>query len=219
LELISEDITDFRKIEILTGLNELETGIHDLDSIAPYLSELSRDPFDVIDSRDWISIDDKTIQLPEDIAEKEWGQKIMAVSNMSEGNYLRMLSTYIQPIYDQKPYDDDLCQAIDEKIKLLPASVVFASIKYLFEKIKELSERESELLKSEVTPEQKRAGISMFDQLGEFNTIDLIAGGDVLKYDAVLRIDYNTILNKLFKLNLSSKFERNYNEILKESQS
>jgi hypothetical protein len=47
------------------------------------------------------------------------------------------------------------------------------------------------------------------------NTIDVIAGGKVWRYEDVLAIDYNTIFAKLLKMNISNKFETRYREVLK----
>jgi hypothetical protein len=45
--------------------------------------------------------------------------------------------------------------------------------------------------------ESKQAGVQRFDKFGVMNLIDALAGGDVLKYDSVMYIEYNTIYIKL----------------------
>jgi hypothetical protein len=56
----------------------------------------------------------------------------------------------------------------------------------------------------------------MFNQLGDFNTIDLIARDYNYTHSEVEQLPYNLIFLILFRMNISSKFEKNYSEIIKE---
>lgn len=54
----------------------------------------------------------------------------------------------------------------------------------------------------------------MFDQFGIMNTVDSLAGGDILKYEKVLRMDYNTVFAKMFRNKLEGLYQENYRKIL-----
>jgi hypothetical protein len=85
---------------------------------------------------------------------------------------------------------------------------------YIINQFNVLVTKEKKELSSKPTSEQTRAGISMFDSLGMFNTIDALAGGDILKHEAIYNLDYNTIFLKLKKSNLEVKFKNNYEKIM-----
>lgn len=50
---------------------------------------------------------------------------------------------------------------------------------------------------SEASKEQRQAGIADFDRFGVFNTIDSLAGGDILKWGEVMKLVYNEVFLKL----------------------
>jgi len=77
---------------------------------------------------------------------------------------------------------------------------------------------ESEHLGFKPTNEQVRAGIDKFDQFGRQNTIDMLANGDVLKYDSVLALDVNTVFAKLKRIKIENDFQRNYQKIMSEKK-
>lgn len=215
-ELTDNEVTDFRKIEILTGLKPHECVYMDLEILTDHIEFLKENPFETIEESDLIEIEKSHFVLPSDIGEKSWEQKIMAVEALHESNAVRMLAIYLQPLLTKKPFDLETLEETEFKLESIPMEMLFAGSNFIKNQVLELIKRENELLKNDISFEQIRAGIDMFNQLGEFNTIDLIAQGKVWMYDTVLKIDYNTILNKLYKLNLSAKFEKNYSEIIKE---
>lgn len=216
-EIMSPNVTQFRQIEILTGLQPAEAVVLDLEILSDHLAFLKEDPFESIEPNDFLTVEGVSILLPSDIGEKSWEQQIVASEAMRENKPLSVLACYVQPIFKNSPFVLDELEDIEFKLSKIPMHDLFAAANFIKNQLIEIEEKERELLKSDISYEQIRAGIDMFNQLGVFNTIDLIAGGDVLKYDAVLKIDYNTILNKLFKLNLTAKFEKNYHEIIKET--
>jgi hypothetical protein len=77
-----------------------------------------------------------------------------------------------------------------------------------------LIERDNERLKSDITIEQKMAGIDSFNELGDFNTIDMIAEKYNYTHEQVEQLPYNLIFLILLKQNISSKFESNYSTII-----
>lgn len=67
---------------------------------------------------------------------------------------------------------------------------------------------ESETLNAEPTKEEVAAGVKRFDKFGVMNLIDALANGNVLQYDSVLYIEYNTIYIKLLMNKEQALFTR-----------
>jgi len=191
-----QDASEPEIIERLTGLSVSEQIFINLNEIAPYLEFLKENLFEVVEKTNFY-LDTK---LPDDIGECSFEKKIQACSNIESPT--KVLSIY---------------SGIDEEF-ILNDSVesVYGAYLYLLDKLNEIIERDNTALESSVTEEQKRAGIEMFNQLGDFNTIDLIARDYAYTHKEVEQLPYNLIFLILFRMNISSKFEKNYNEILKE---
>ena len=191
-----QDATEPEIIERLTGLSIAEQQFVDLNEIAPYLDFLQENPFEIIEKTDYYL----DIKLPDDIGEHSFEKKIKACSNLD--NPTKLLSVY---------------SGVNEELILNDSvEAVYGAYLYLLDRVNEIVERDNNALESSTTEEQKRAGIEMFNQLGDFNTIDLIARDYNYTHSEVEQLPYNLIFLILFRMNISSKFEKNYNEIIKE---
>jgi len=60
-------------------------------------------------------------------------------------------------------------------------------------KINELEER---MLSQSPSPEQINAGVNTLNVLGDVNLIDVIAGGDILKWESIRQLPYGRIFEK-----------------------
>lgn len=166
----------------------------------------------------------KTISPVMDIREKSFGQKILIERILKDsGNVINNLPTilevYLQPLLTGQDYDveksEQVQKVIYNQVSLPDAYTIGASIT---KQLLAIKKREAEQLNKPPTSDQISAGINMFNEFGVVNTIDALAGGDVLKYDAVLKKDYNTIFLKLKKSKVQQIFEENYTEVLKRKQ-
>ena len=191
-----QDATESEIIEKLTGLTIAEQQFIDLNEIAPYLEFLQENPFELIEKTDFYL----DIKLPEDIGEHSFEKKIQVCANLD--NPTKVLSVY-SGVSEEFILDDNV-------------ESVYGAYLYLLDRVNEIVERDNNALESNTTEEQKRAGIDMFNQLGDFNTIDLIARDYNYTHSEVEQLPYNLIFLILFRMNISSKFEKNYNEIIKE---
>ena len=77
-------------------------------------------------------------------------------------------------------------------------------------KIEKLEER----LKYEPSIQELSAGIEEFNQFGIFVTIDRLAVGDPLRYDAITKLPYNIIFSKLLLNLVDANFQKKYQEII-----
>jgi hypothetical protein len=183
---------EIQAIQILTGLNEVEILMLDIEVITPYLEFLQEDPTKFEESN---YIDN--IELPFDLGQESYEKKILACRDISN-------------VYEViKLYSGVDCLELD-------CEVVFQSYCYLLNRLTKIIERDNERLKSEITIEQKMAGIDSFNELGDFNTIDMIAEKYNYTHEQVEQLPYNLIFLILLKQNISTKFEKNYSEIIKD---
>lgn len=204
-------------IEILTGFD-----IKNALQLLPYFEFINEKlDFDNIEISDFVLLKDKLEEIPE-IRSCSWAQKIILKNTINEAqksenfnSYLtKIVSIYLQPILDEKEFDLKRVDFWSDEFKKESFINIFSASKNLVRQLTDLIEYENKYLKSDSTPEQKQAGVSMFDALGEWNTIDIIANGDVTKHEEVLKVDYNTILNKLYKMKLQARFEQNFRNII-----
>lgn len=216
--LLGKETDEKEIIKILTGL-ELEQA----NEILPFISFLTEKfDFNSIEKSDFFFYNGKTIKIPE-IYSCQWAQKILISNLLNEHEnkpsfnecLTKLISYYLQPLLDEKKFKLKRVDFWEQELKNESFIKVFSCAKNLIDQLKEISIYESKALKSKQTPEQIKAGIKLFNQLGDFNTIDIIANGDVCKYDKVLKIDYKTIQTKLIKMKLTSQFEENFRNIIK----
>jgi hypothetical protein len=92
---------------------------------------------------------------------------------------------------------------------------LFAFFNYLAHGLEHINKLEK-LLEYEPTSEEVRAGIEDFDQFGYFVTIDRLAGGDPLKYDAIVKLPFDVIYSKLLLSKTDAIFQKRYHEVLKQ---
>lgn len=84
--------------------------------------------------------------------------------------------------------------------------------------MEDVCKTESAELKLEPTAEQLKAGIKKLDKYGMMNMIDALAGGDMLKYEAVLMMEYSVAFTKLRMNKDAELFRRRYAEVVKNEQ-
>lgn len=81
---------------------------------------------------------------------------------------------------------------------------------YVLHELKNIGNLEQEYLSSQMDPDVKKAGGDKLIQFGELNVIDALAGGDILKWEAVENMPYHKIFDKLYK----NKIEADINKAL-----
>lgn len=100
----------------------------------------------------------------------------------------------------------------------MPLSEVLATANDLYAQLIEWQKKEASQLNFNPSSEMERAGIDKFNQFGRMNTIDTLAGGDILKYEDVLKIDCNTVFAKLKRSKVENDYQKNYQKIMSEKK-
>jgi hypothetical protein len=185
---------EIEALKILTGLNEIELQLINIEDIVPYI-EFLQDDISQIEPLNFIN---DTI-LPTDIGECTFEDKILACRSID--NISKVISIYSK--LDENEILNSNCES------------VFSAYNYLILQLKSIIERDNGRLKSDITIEQKQAGIDMFNELGDFNTIDMIAEKYGYSHSEVEQLSYNLIFLILLKSNISAKFESNYTKLMR----
>lgn len=92
----------------------------------------------------------------------------------------------------------------------------YKKLKFLFwiqDQYKVLNELETKWLSSPPDRKMTAAGIQELDILGDKNLIDALANGDILKWEEVQDLPYETIFDKQLKTVIESKITRKLNKI------
>lgn len=152
-----------------------------------------------------------------DIKTHTFGQKIL-LQKLKPHEFEKSLAIYFQPILNRCEFNYEQSLYLLCEIEKLKLSEVIPINNFLLNQLKKIMEKENAELSVPATAEQTRAGIKMFDEFGVNNTIDALAGGDILKYNKVLMMDYNTIFLKLKRNKLENKFKRNYQKIMEDKK-
>lgn len=202
----------------MTGLEEEKLKLLDLSDASNFLDFFQKPILDIVEPLSYIKIKGVVLDLDEDFGSYTWAQKILCSSALKEGEFVEAISIYLQPLIQKTAFNDKEIKEIKEIILDCSVEAVYSVLKYIISRLEILEKRDRETLKSEVSSEQKRAGIEMFNQLGDFNTIDMIAQGKVWRHDSALMTDYNTIYLKLLQNKIKAKFDKKYHEIINQKK-
>jgi hypothetical protein len=212
----SEPDDERRPAEILLGL-----AAYGLDQLAAddvrYIANLidfANEPEDVYELH-------PTPGLPE-VGGLPWGTLLMAQQHFSdnpEQPWLRsaayLLALYrVQMTYGK--YDSKRVATCEAALLESPCTEVLADCFYIFEQLTEVTERHAPDPEdiTELDDDEIDAGAEFFSEsFGAIMGLDAAAQGSVLKYDAVLQQDADTILTKLRMDGARSAFQRRLSKL------
>lgn len=168
-----------------------------------------------------IELNGKKVKSNIDIMERTFYQKIQLQELLSNKDFnieqecINIIELYLQDQISGNKYDPNLTdisrEDISKEIGLVDAYAIAFD---LVNKMKKQVEIESVVLKSNYTSEQIRAGISNFDQYKYMNIVKALAGGDILKYNDVLMLEYNTVFLHMRMNKTEAEFQKAYQKII-----
>ena len=92
----------------------------------------------------------------------------------------------------------------------------YAKLKFIFwveDSYRALEQLELTYLVSDPDPKMVAAGVHELDILGDKNLIDMMAGGDVLKWDEVVKLPYSRVFDKQLKNVIDARIARKLNKM------
>lgn len=196
LFFIRENIDNYALIlERLTGLNSVQLAVIDLTQLDPFFEFMSQ-PLHEIEHADFVG----DFDLSFDFKEKTFGQKVKASQHVKDNEPLEALAVY--------------CKCDKKVFMSMSVNAVFGAVNYVVSKLSEMDKERHKMLNFTPTKEQEMAGISKFDELGEFNTIDTIAQKYNYTHAQVEELEYNLVILILYRSKIQTNFENKLREIV-----
>lgn len=163
-----------------------------------------------------------SIPLITDIGEQSFGQKVYFHELLKSGsdNIIELLPelilTYGQPYIDKSDFDlNRLIELVPSFDNIFFVDLYATALNYI-EQLNAIIEIEKEHLSTKPTNEQVAAGVNMFEEFGVMNTIKALANGNILNYEKVLKIEYNTVFNHMRMNKTESIFQENYRKVMEQ---
>lgn len=91
---------------------------------------------------------------------------------------------------------------------------IISFLLWLKDEAEAIQQLEQTHLSSTPDPDMEAAGVQELNQLGEINTIDSLAGGDILKWELVEQLPYHKVFDKLLKNLIENRVNKKYHKII-----
>lgn len=145
-------------------------------------------------------IADDFVSLPYGLIKRELPQL------MKQAKFYKCVELVLKYTYK----DLDLTEATGNEL--------MAFLLWIREQLERLSILELNYLSQDPDPKMVAAGIHKLNDMGELPTIDNLAGGDILKYEAIEALPYFRVYEKLKLNRIWSEINKNYEEIIKNTK-
>lgn len=99
-----------------------------------------------------------------------------------------------------------------KRIKRADNQKKFLFLLWTKDQMGKIAEMENTYLFNPPDPKLLAAGIRNLDVLGTVNTVDLLAGGDILKWEKVRGLPYSEVFNKLLKNAIEYRINKAMND-------
>jgi hypothetical protein len=117
-------------------------------------------------------------------------------------------------IQDPNKFNEEEINDIADKVLNLYLFDALAIAGYYLKIISEFYKRANLKSSDNYTSEQIRAGIKEFDKFGAFNSIDALAGGDITKWEEVVRLPMSDVVLKMKMNQQQYSYDKKYHEII-----
>jgi hypothetical protein len=87
-------------------------------------------------------------------------------------------------------------------------------ILFLIDELGLIAEVEQKYLSTPPDNDLLNAGVKDLDEIGALNVVDSLANGNILEWDRIKKLSYNTVFDKLRKNTVEGKIQKKYNKIL-----
>ena len=146
-----------------------------------------------------------------DMRKYTYGQKILLqqLIEKNKDNIMLIIGDVVS-LYSTKKYNENYAtKEVDGSF-----IEIYGLALNIINQLKRILEVEHENLSVKPTSEQLQAGVDMFDKFGVMNTVKALALGNILNYEKILKIDYNTVYLHLWMAKTDHDFQENYRRIL-----
>jgi len=102
----------------------------------------------------------------------------------------------------------------EKEISFIDHNKLLQFVLWIKDEIESINELEKTYLVSDPDIDMISAGINELNQFGILNTIDQLAGGDILKWNEVKKLKYSDVFDKLYKSTIESRVQKKLNQIM-----
>jgi predicted O-linked N-acetylglucosamine transferase (SPINDLY family) len=191
----------------------LEDNYQYLNYVYPYL-EFLRHEFKLPTTENkHIKINDEIYLVP-NIRSKSFGHKIYFGQLLKNKDVFQNMCRMVACYLTDKLSDENISKIYIELFKCNFFDVYGVYLN-LINQYNELVRLENLIPKPPTTAQEKNAGIEKFSELGDFNTIDLIATRNNYKHEEVECLSYEIIFLLLHRINRLSIYETNLRNEMK----
>ncbi|SHJ20622.1 hypothetical protein SAMN05443429_11237 [Cruoricaptor ignavus] len=85
---------------------------------------------------------------------------------------------------------------------------------WLNDEVEKIAELEERFLSSDPEPAMLAAGVQRLNEFGAYATVDSLAGGDILKHEAIMQLPYYAVYQKLKLDKVNREIEKDYHNII-----
>jgi len=102
----------------------------------------------------------------------------------------------------------------DNEIRWLDHNSLLQFVLWIKDEIEAINELEKNYLSSDPESDMISAGINDLNQFGLLNTIDQLAGGDILKWNEIRKLPYSVVFDKMYKNTIEGNIQKKMNKIM-----
>jgi hypothetical protein len=136
----------------------------------------------------------------------------------------RVLKTEVPDMFDSQKFDDAFFSILKhykknitfKRVKKAPNNEKLLFMLWIRAQYARINEMEGQYLTNQPDIKLMQAGIKELDVLGDINTIDSLAGGDILKWESIRDLPYSEVFNKLLKNTIEARINKKLVEINKQ---
>jgi len=208
---------------ILTGLTKRQVAMYDVDSIEDILQDMEwlKDPIDLmaLPLPEFITVAGIKVRADIKINTHTAYQKIKCQKLLGADVKLidilpSIISLYTSPAVFSTKFDLEKSMMLTPFISECSIVEVYPVCRHIYEQLSQILETEYKLFKPKFTDEEIDAGIEGFVRFDIFNSVDMLANGNLLQWEDVLQMDYDTFFTKLCMEHEKRSFQKRYYEII-----
>lgn len=170
---------------------------------------------------DYITINDRIFAVPKDLQQIKLSQKIHLENCKFDSDFeavKKILSVWYFPTYFDCIFDIAKCIDFETYILQIESYEAIPVALHFFRELAALQEQERKFLTVKRDPKQAQAGIDRLDKYGSFGIVDMLAGGDILKYKDIYQLTWAESFIKLRYEKDRSDYEKDYRDILNKAK-
>ena len=144
-----------------------------------------------------------------EFGEDEWEQHFQPSLNTCA----LILANYFYCRVTGELWNEQKAEEFRSEVLKLSVAESLPVARFFFSELQQFIQTENVALGSVQTEIEKRAGIKAFEKFGYINAVDALAGGDPLRWEAVLNLSYEVFFMKQLLRKTQFEYQEKYHEL------